>query len=112
MWEDRLLFTGASRDEAFQKAKETLAEIEKKLSEWKGRKIQLCNIEEMKPTNIGGTIYYYNIIKPLAIWNGVGKCDFSKLKFDKNEKYKKEWKKETSDLDNFGNDNDIIRREV
>ena len=96
MWEDRLLFTGESKQEAYQKAKETLDTIETKLSLWKNRPIKLCDIEEMKPTIIDGVTYYYNIVKPLTTWEGIRKCDFSKIKFDKKEKYKKEWKKEVT----------------
>ena len=93
LWDDRLLFTGASKEEAYEKAKETLDGIERKLSEWKGREIKLCDIEEMDPVDIEGVTYYYNIVKPLDEWNRKGRCDFSKIKFDKNEKYKKAWKK-------------------
>ena len=94
MWEDRLLFTGETKREAYEKAKSTLNTIEAKLSLWKNTPIKLCNIEEMKPTTIGGTIYYYNIVKPLAVWEGVGKCDFSKISYDRQDIYKKLWKKD------------------
>ena len=112
MWEDRLLFTGKNKKEAYEKAKASLDTINAKLSEWKGEKIYLCDIEEMEPVAMEGVTYYYNIVKPLDEWNIKGRCDFSKIKFDKKEKYKKEWKKKISDLDIFENDNKIIRKEV
>lgn len=97
LFEDRLLFTGATKKEAYDKAKAALDDIEKKVSEWKGVSWSICRIEEMKPTTIGGTIYYYNIVKPLSVWNGIGKCDFSSVVADREEKYKKAWKLEVSE---------------
>ncbi|MEN8907900.1 MAG: hypothetical protein ABF289_18265 [Clostridiales bacterium] len=94
LFEDRLLFTGETKKEAHDKAKAALDSIEQKLSEWKGKPIKLCRIEEMKPTTINGTVYYYNIVKPLSVWNGIGKCDFSSVVADREEKYKKAWKLE------------------
>ena len=101
MWEDRLLFTGTSKKEAYEKAKNTLDTIEAKLSLWKNQPIKLCDIEEIK-TVIEGVTYYYNIVKPLKFWEEKGKCDFSKILYDREEKYKKTWKKEVvSELENI-----------
>lgn len=100
-WDDRLLFTGSTKKEAEQKAIKTLSDIEAKLSEWKCRQIKFCNVEEIKPTVIDNVTYYYSLVAPLNYWNGIGKCDFSKISYDKKEKYNKSWKKENIEIDIF-----------
>jgi hypothetical protein len=94
IFENKLLFTGRTKEEAKTKAEETLKEIEKKLSEWKGRPISFDTVHEMKPYSVGDTTYYYYIAAPLQQW----KANFSSVNYDRKQIFQNAWKLDEPEL--------------
>lgn len=70
LWEDRLLYTGSSLEEACQKAQLDIDQINQNLSQAVGRPIRLQSAPDLNTALplIQGQTAYCNITKPIQYW--------------------------------------------